>query len=287
MDILTIFVGFAGGFFGAAYGSIPAFIITGVFALVGSALTIAGVIDYTVGSVAFGPFFGPHVSFAAGAAAATYAANYAKKLDSSQNVLASLFGLGDIKTLLVGGLYGVVGIISFTLVEKQKYFVTDSPGFSVCVVLFLNRLILGKTSLIGSLKNGEKREILSKDEAIMNGIVGFLFGLGIAIIGKVLIDAGVGKEAMGAYPVFVFGFSAISLIFLQMGFSIPITHHITYPAATTFVLTGNVYFAALTGLINGILWVIAGKIFNSHCDTYIDPPAVVIALSIFVINLIF
>lgn len=288
MNMLTILLaGFAGGFFGAAYGSIPAFILTGVYALVGSVLTIAGITDFTVGTVAFGPFFGPHVSFAAGAAAATYAANYAKKLDDPQNVLASLFGLKDIKTLLVGGIYGVVGIITFTLITKQTVFVTDYPAFCVCVVLFLNRIILGKTSIIGTLKEGEKRELLPKDDTIMNGSVGLLFGLGIAIIGKLLMDAGVSKEAIGIYPVFAFGFSAISLAFLQMGFSVPITHHITYPAATVFVITGNIYLAALTGLINGILWVIAGNIFNSHCDTYIDPPAIVIALSMFVINLIF
>ncbi|MBU5669765.1 hypothetical protein KQI68_07945 [Peptoniphilus sp. MSJ-1] len=287
MNILTLLAGFAGGFFGAAYGSIPAFILTGVFALIGSVLTLAGVTDFTVGNIAFGPFFGPHVSFAAGAAAATYAANKAKKLDDAQNVLAALFGLNDINTLLVGGLYGLVGIICFTLITKQTAFVTDYPAFCVCVVLFLNRIILGKTSLIGTLKEGEKREILPQQDAIMNGSVGLLFGLGIAILGKLLMDAGVSKESMGIYPVFTFGFSAISLAFLQMGFSVPITHHITYPAATVFVMTGNVYLAALTGLINALLWVMAGKIFNSHCDTYIDPPAIVIAVSMFVINLIF
>lgn len=287
MNILTILAGFTGGFFGAAYGSIPAFVLTGVFALVGSVLTLVGINDFTVGTIAFGPFFGPHVSFAAGAAAATYASNKAKKLDSSQNVLASLFGLNDIKTLLVGGIYGVVGIVSFILITKQSVIVTDFPAFSVCVVLFLNRIILGKTSIIGTLKEDEKRYILPKNDALMNGMVGILFGLGIGILGQMLIEVGVSIESMGIYPVFAFSFSAISLVFLQMGFAVPITHHITYPAATVFIMTQNIYWASVTGFINAILWVIAGKIFNSHCDTYIDPPAIVIVLSMFVINLIF
>lgn len=287
MDILTIIVGFAGGAFGAAFGSIPAFILTGVFALIGSILTLSGVTDFVVGTVAFGPFFGPHVSFAAGAAAAAYAANKAKKLDSAQNVLAALFGINDIKTLLVGGLYGVLGIVTFTLITKQSVFVTDYPAFCVCVVLFLNRIIMGKTSIIGTLKEGEKRDIFPRDEILLNSVNGLLFALGVAVIGQKLIEAGVSQDAMAIYPVFAFGVSALSLIFLQMGYSIPITHHVTYPAATVFILTQNIFLAAITGFINAILWVIAGRIFNSHCDTYIDPPAIVIAVSMFIINLIF
>ena len=287
MDILTIIAGFAGGAFGAAFGSIPAFILTGVFALIGSILTLSGVTDYIVGNVAFGPFFGPHVSFAAGAAAAAYAANKAKKLDNAQNVLASLFGINDITTILVGGIYGLVGIVAFILITKQSVFVTDYPAFCVCIVLFLNRIILGKTSIIGTLNDGEKREIFPKFEIIQNSVNGFLLSLGIAIIGQKLIEAGVSKDAMAIYPVFAFGISALSLIFLQMGYSIPITHHVTYPAATVFILTQNIFLAAITGFINAILCVIAGRIFNSHCDTYIDPPAIVIAVSMFIINLIF
>lgn len=287
MDILTILAGFAGGAFGAAFGSIPAFILTGVFALIGSILTLSGVTDYIVGNVAFGPFFGPHVSFAAGAAAAAYAANKAKKLDSAQNVLAALFGINDIKTLLVGGLYGVLGIVTFTLITKQSVFVTDYPAFCVCVVLFLNRIIMGKTSIIGTLKEGEKRDIFPRDEILLNSVNGLLFALGVAVIGQKLIEAGVSQDAMAIYPVFAFGISALSLIFLQMGYSIPIIHHVTYPAATVFILTQNIFLAAITGFINAILWVIAGRIFNAHCDTYIDPPAITIAVSMFIINLIF
>ena len=287
MDILTILAGFTGGIFGTAFGSIPAFILTGVFALIGAILTLSGVTDFVVGTVAFGPFFGPHVSFAAGAAAAAYAANKAKKLDSAQNVLAALFGINDIKTLLVGGLYGILGIVTFTLITKQSVFVTDYPAFCVCVVLFLNRIIMGKTSIIGTLKEGEKRDIFPKDEILLNSVNGLLFALGVAVIGQKLIEAGVSQDAMAIYPVFVFGISALSLIFLQMGFAIPITHHITYPAATVFIMTQNIYLAAITGFINAILWVIAGKVFNSNCDTYIDPPAIVIVISMFVINLIF
>lgn len=287
MDILTIIAGFAGGAFGAAFGSIPAFILTGLFALIGSSLSISGVTDFIIDNVAFGPFFGPHVSFAAGAAAATYAANKAKKLDNAQNVLASLFAINDINTILVGGIYGVVGIVAFILITKQSVFVTDYPAFCVCLVLFLNRIIIGKTSIIGTLKEGEKREIFAKDEILQNSVNGLLLSLGVAIIGQKLIEAGVSKEAIANYPVFAFGISGLSLIFLQMGYSIPITHHITYPAATVFILTQNVFLAAITGFINAILWVMACRIFNSNCDTYIDPPAIVISLSMFIINLIF
>ena len=68
----------AGGAFGAAIGALPAFILTGFAVIAGEALGLAGeeVVDSgssITGLIGFGPVFGPHISFAAGAAAAAYA----------------------------------------------------------------------------------------------------------------------------------------------------------------------------------------------------------------------
>ncbi|MDL1913574.1 MAG: hypothetical protein FDW93_03510 [Bergeyella sp.] len=65
---------FAGGIFGAAISGNMAFGFTGFLILIGIPVAmITGntvIIDY----VAFGPVFGPHISFAGGVAAAAYAA---------------------------------------------------------------------------------------------------------------------------------------------------------------------------------------------------------------------
>lgn len=92
---------------------------------------------------------------------------------------------------------------------------------------------------------------------------------------------------MASYPVVCFGISAASLIFLQAGFGIPITHHISFPAALAYVLSGNILVAVLVGAINAVAWHFAGNIINTNGDTYIDPPATVIMISVALINLIF
>ena len=99
LDPTWYIAAFAGGAFGAAIGALPAFIFTGFMVIAGEALTLAGGnsapgSDSVLGQLAaspgvsvgasgftgyvgFGPIFGPHISFAAGAAAAAYAAGLA------------------------------------------------------------------------------------------------------------------------------------------------------------------------------------------------------------------
>ena len=74
MDILALIAAFGGGIIGAYMGALPAFIMTGIYALVGGVLTAAGVGgDVAVNYLAFGSFVGPHIAFAGGVAAAGYA----------------------------------------------------------------------------------------------------------------------------------------------------------------------------------------------------------------------
>ncbi len=65
MDILALIAAFGGGIIGAYMGALPAFIMTGIYALVGGFLTAAGVGgDVAVNYLAFGSFVGP--TFAGG-----------------------------------------------------------------------------------------------------------------------------------------------------------------------------------------------------------------------------
>ena len=57
MDILALIAAFGGGIIGAYMGALPAFIMTGIYALVGGVLTAAGVGgDVAVNYLAFGSF---------------------------------------------------------------------------------------------------------------------------------------------------------------------------------------------------------------------------------------
>ena len=108
MSILGLIAAFGGGVFAAAIGAVPAFIMTGVFSIVGAVAGMCGAgdaSDILVNYFAFGPFFGPHIAFAGGVAAAAYiivlsflsknieqAANLIhKSTDESQQLSASLF----------------------------------------------------------------------------------------------------------------------------------------------------------------------------------------------------
>ena len=90
MDILALIAAFGGGIIGAYMGALPAFIMTGIYALVGGVLTAAGVGgDVAVNYLAFGSFVGPHIAFAGGVAAAGYAGRKGK-LASGTDILDQL-----------------------------------------------------------------------------------------------------------------------------------------------------------------------------------------------------
>ena len=74
MSILSVLAAFGGGAFGSAIGALPAFIMTGIIAVVGTAMGLGTGVDVVTGNIAFGSFFGPHIAFAGGVAAAAFAA---------------------------------------------------------------------------------------------------------------------------------------------------------------------------------------------------------------------
>ena len=74
MSIFELVAAFGGGMFGAAVGALPAFIITGVLAIVCGVVSMAGGDPTsTVNVIAFGSFLGPHIAFAGGVAASAFA----------------------------------------------------------------------------------------------------------------------------------------------------------------------------------------------------------------------
>ena len=62
VSILYVIAAFGGGMFAAAIGGVPAFILTGVFSILGSAAGMCGAAEASnllLNYFAFGPFFGP------------------------------------------------------------------------------------------------------------------------------------------------------------------------------------------------------------------------------------
>lgn len=290
MDVYTLLAAFGGGVFGAAIGALPVFILTGVFAIVGGLIILAGVAgDYSIPYIAFGAWLGPHVTFAGGVAAAAFAANKSKVMANGADITVPLYSTGYYGALLVGGIFGMLGSVIVYFLGAYSI-PTDHPGCVVFILAIITRLTLGSSGFCGvcPVEDADKRPWFTGGTGMINHIIlGFGIGAVVCGVGQTLLNAGINKELLGIYPVVCFGISATSLIFAQMGGAIPASHHITLPSALAFVLSGSVVVGILVAIINVLFGDFIAKTFNSYCDTHIDPPATVICITVLIINLVF
>lgn len=287
MNIFALVAAFGGGIIGAYMGALPAFILTGVVALVGAGVAMAGGTDVLVGFIAFGSYLGPHVAFAGGVAAAAYAGKQ-KKLGSGTDILSSLNALSDPMTLIVGGVFGVFGFLVHHLMGAVLRLNTDLPGITVIVSAIVVRFVFGTSGLVGKAGAGEKREYFTGGSGLnCNIILGLGLGTAVAFVYQTLVTSGASAAALGTFPILCFGISATSLIFTQTGFGTPATHHITLISALAVATSGIPAMGIVFGILTSLFGDFAGKTFNSHCDTHIDPPALTIFIFTFIVNILF
>jgi riboflavin transporter FmnP len=82
-------------------------------------------------------------------------------------------------------------------------------------------------------------------------------------------------ESVGLF----FGLSALSLVFLQFGTSVPVSHHITLSATTVAALTGNLWWGLAFALVGAFAGELTACLFTAYADTHIDPPAAALAIT--------
>ncbi len=323
---------FAGGAFGSAIGALPAFIFTGFMVIAGETasilsgdfleiLTMDADLSNTnsiTGSLGFGPVFGPHISFAAGAAASAFAAKKGYMdtdfpYHEAKNIAYAQGPKPDV--MFVGGLFGILGYW-ITTISSTLSLPWDPIALGVVLSAVIHRLVF-KYPLIGDseggllnmapFQDGERRVIGEPAAGDGNtegrfkvepwlphqykwdhvGMLGFVVGILAAFItystGSVFLP---------------FGISAASLLFLNCGVAnVPVTHHISLVASTAIVAaTGGEYaqislsLMLLLGGLFGIISASAGewiqRIFYAHSDTHLDPPAAAIVLCTFLIAIL-
>lgn len=247
MDLILLISAFGGGVIGAALGALPSFIITGFLALSGGILAMAGVPEFSIAHITFGVYWGPHIAFTGAAAAAAVAAKR-NKLDSAQNTLKPLYSTKDAVSLLSGGVFAIIGFLIFSLcTTKLAFLKTDAPAAGVFFTLLICRLLVGKTGPIGECTKGRDWKI---ENIGFHLLVGGAFGLVIGGAGYAMVQSGITEDALAIYPVVCFGIAALSLIFLQMGYEVPVTHHIAFPAAVGFVLSGSILLSVVVGAVD-------------------------------------
>ena len=292
-DLLTLLTAAGGGFLGAAIGGLNAFIFTGAMVLIGMAIVLAGGSPEFLNYVAFGPIFGPHIAFAGGVAAVAYAARQSKDV-GGKDIGVALVGLDRAGSLLVGAVFGMFGYAVQTAVAAIPGFGTntDSVALTVFISAIVVRLAIGRASLIGDLPEGSGwGRFAPRDGAAwvryherfpQLAVVSVFFGLLAAAVAVRL--EGYFPNAEGTGHLLFFGISAFSLIFLNIGISFPVTHHITIIAglaATTFLpIVGNapvaVIVGAIFGVLSGFVGEVASRLFHNSGNTHFDPPAAAI-----------
>ncbi len=303
-----------GGFFGAAIGGNFSFVITGFTALMalGGAAAAGddpGVASTMIGYLSFGPFIGPHVAFGGAAAAAAYAAKRGYT-ESGKDIVLPLARLGKPDVLLVGAMFGIGGHILQQCFAFMPWWGTHTDSVALTVLLsnMLARVLFGKNAQDpehgGSLINAEKmvdgmkpregaawlRFMETPSQLLALGLF-----TGLAAAGGSLYLAynmpGIGLSA-SAFP---WAISAVTIFFLNIGYNIPVSHHMTilgglgaivffpllmgvpvygfeangpagnlpgFPDVALFDGDGKMVGAAIGALIIGGLWGVIGAFFG-------------------------
>jgi hypothetical protein len=278
LDWITFGAAFGGGMWGAAVGAVPAFIFTGVLALLGATAAASGHKELV--EVAFGPFFGPHVSFGGGVAAAAYAAARGK-LPTGRDIGSALMSLKSVDVLLVGGLFGVAGVLvnqGLTSAGASNW--TDTIAVTVVLTNIAARLIWGKTSVFGTVSSPTGKRFRPDDSATwlpwqqdFAHVLGI--GLAVGLAGAYLASRSglsAGADALS------FGIATSVLLFLIMGHKVPVTHHIALPAALGVLHGAGFVGGVFCGVAGAVVGEIGSRVFLIHGDTHIDPPAIGIAV---------
>ncbi len=345
--LAMIVAAFAGGVLGAALGALPAFVFTGFMVVAGEMARIAGMVSLEEGfglgdpagavtaEIAFGAFFGPHIAFAAGAAASAYAAKkgYMEPgfgggwgYHDGKNILIAFAGRHN-DVLLVGGLFGILGFLVF-FISDGFALPWDPIAMGVVISALAHRIALGYDA-IGDVRGDGILDVSPferEDEHETAGEAGepnprldvepwlpwFYTWSGVAINGFAFgVLGGLTFWATGS-PYLAFGISAATLIFLNTGITedyaifqvpVPVTHHITLPAATApmayagltladatpsaaqaeLLLAEAVLLGAVFGILGALFGELAQRVFYQHGDTHWDPPATSIVMTTFLI----
>lgn len=314
---------FAGGAFGATLGALPAFVFTGFLVIVGETMRIlrnvlapeTAAFEVTE-LLAFGVVFGPHVSFAGGAAAAAYAARrgYIETTYRPHPAKEITVGLGTrLDVLLIGGLFGMAGHLLF-VASVGLGAPWDPVAMGVVLSALLHRFAFGY-HLVGPLdirrlfdSSVYDCSLAATDSrpAIEPWLRHMYRWRSVATVGIVVGILGGYLAYVTASPFLGFGISAATLVFMVGDVDrIPVTHHMTLPSSTAVLALGGFSVGELTpaavasgvplwqallvgavfGLVGALLGELSQRLFYAHGETHFDPPAASIVVTTALISL--
>jgi hypothetical protein len=294
MDFTALIIAFCGGAFGATLGALGAFVFTGITGLIGIAMAASGASFDFLGNVAFGTFFGPHISFAGGVAAAAFARRMGY-IPSGKDILKSLTGLKRPSVLIIGGVFGMMGYAVQAGLASTAIKI-DTVALTVFILAIIAKVAFGTTGL-GEIFGAVPEDIKKSGGRYSTRCSNVWLPYFTASCEKTLV--GITAGGVSAYltylmlqnpeaaPVAAFvGFcvSAVTLAMLFLGSEIPVTHHITICASYAVVASsGSIWWGIAAGVLAAYAGDFFARTFYCYGDTHVDPPAMAIAFVSFVV----
>lgn len=274
MTLVLILAAFGGGVFGSLIGGTISFIFTGIIALLGFAVVLTTGEKMILDQIAFGPFFGPQVAFVGAVAAAAYAGRKNKMAGNDVNY--PLFITKDAGSLLVGGVFGVLGYVTNYFLSTTGFGI-DTVALTVVIFGLVTRLLIGGGGLTSHYEKNEKWSDGLQNELLFHVI--WALGLGL-VVGFAVIETGLAN--------FGWAISAVSLIFMFTNVkAFPASHHVTMVAGYAALAFNNIYMAAAFGVIAVLMGEFFQRTTNTKVKSHLDMPAVVIAICSLVILTLF
>ena len=287
MVLFNILAAFGAGALAASIGAVNAFIMTGILAIIAGVTACAGVADAVSSVVAFGTILGPHMSFAAGAAATAYAKKKGY-IDNGCALGQGLAFLGKADVLVVGGIFGVIACLIADFVVAKIFgglipFGTDNPGMTVVISGIIARLAF--------TDNGVKSKnptFMAKGEALTALLV--RAGALSLMAGGTGVALNAAGASLAGYNLILFGIAAVTLLFPGMGS----WHHIGIISAyATMIGVGAgladaavVVLALVAGLLVALLCNIENCLINTEVDSHIDGEGFSICIMTIVLNVV-
>lgn len=287
MVLFNILAAFGAGALAASIGAVNAFIMTGILAIIAGVGTCLGVDTGFTAAVAFGTVLGPHMSFAAGAAATAYAKKKGY-IDNGCALGQGLAFLNKADVLVIGGVFGIIAYLIADFVVAKIFgglipFGTDNPGMTVVISGIIARLAF--------TDNGVKSKnptVLAKGEALTALLVrATALSLMAGGTGVALNASGF---SLGGYNLIIFGLAAVSLLFPGMGS----WHHIGIISAYATMIgvgaglagAGVVILAVVAGVAAALLCNMENCLINTEVDSHIDGEGFSICIMTIVLNVV-
>ena len=287
MVLFNILAAFGAGALAASIGAVNAFIMTGILAIVAGVGTCLGVDTGFTAAIAFGTVLGPHMSFAAGAAATAFAKKKGY-IDNGCALGQGLAFLNKADVLVVGGVFGIIAYLVADFVVAKIFgglipFGTDNPGMTVVISGIIARLAFTDNGI-----KSKNPTVLAKGEALTALLVrATALSLMAGGTGVALDAAG---YSLGGYNLIVFGLAAVSLLFPGMGS----WHHIGIISAYATMIGvgaglagfGVVILAVVAGVAAALLCNMENCLINTEVDSHIDGEGFSICLMTIVLNVV-